>query len=67
MFCPPPTIHSKYPTFLKFSAIALVINSLFSTAGYSKVLSLVGSNFQTNNGNKVYTITSGVGREIRTW
>ena len=55
---PPPTIHSKYPTFLKFSAIALVINSLFSTAGYSKVLSLVGSNFQTNNGNKVYTITS---------
>lgn len=58
MFCPPPTIHSKYPTFLKFSAIALVINSLFSTAGYSKVLSLVGSNFQTNNGNKVYTITS---------
>lgn len=54
----PPTIHSKYPTFLKFSAIALVINSLFSTAGYSKVLSLVGSNFQTNNGNKVYTITS---------
>lgn len=58
MFCLPPTIHSKYPTFLKFSAIALVINSLFSTAGYSKVLSLVGSNFQTNNGNKVYTITS---------
>ena len=57
-FAPPPTIHSKYPTFLKFSAIALVINSLFSTAGYSKVLSLVGSNFQTNNGNKVYTITS---------
>lgn len=58
MFCPPPTIHSKYPTFLKFSAIALVINSLFSTAGYSKVLSLVTSDFRTNNGNKVYTITS---------
>lgn len=55
---PPPTIHSKYPTFLKFSAIALVINSLFSTAGYSKVLSLVTSDFRTNNGNKVYTITS---------
>ena len=54
------TIHSKYPTFLKFSAIALVINSLFSTAGYSNVLSLDGSHFQTNNdnGNKVYTITS---------
>ena len=53
------TIHSKYPTFLKFSAIALVINSLFSTAGYSNVLSLDGSHFQTNNdnGNKVYTIT----------
>ena len=59
MFCPPPTIHSKYPKFLKFSAIALVINSLFSTAGYSKVLSLVTSDFRTNNdGNKVYTITS---------
>ena len=59
MFCPPPTIHSKYPTFLKFSAIALVINSLFSTAGYSNVLSLNGSHFKTNNdnGNKVYTIT----------
>lgn len=55
---PSPTIHSKYPTFLKFSAIALVINSLFSTAGYSNVLSLNGSYFQTNNGNKVYTITS---------
>ncbi|MDM8225963.1 autotransporter outer membrane beta-barrel domain-containing protein [Parasutterella secunda] len=56
---PQKTIHSKYPTFLKFSAIALVINSLFSTAGYSKVLSLDGSHFQTNNdnGNKVYTIT----------
>lgn len=53
------TIHSKYPTFLKFSAIALVINSLFSTAGYSNVLSLEGSHFQTNNdnGDKVYTIT----------
>lgn len=58
MFCPPPAIHSKYPTFLKFSAIALVINSLFSTAGYSNVLSLYRSDFQTNNGNKVYTITS---------
>ena len=60
-YYPPPkkTIHSKYPTFLKFSAIALVINSLFSTAGYSNVLSLDGSHFQTNNdnGNKVYTIT----------
>lgn len=57
---PPPkkTIHSKYPTFLKFSAIALVINSLFSTAGYSNVLSLESSDFRTNNGNKVYTITS---------
>ena len=59
---PPPqkkTIHSKYPTFLKFSAIALVINSLFSTAGYSNVLSLNGSHFKTNNdnGDKVYTIT----------
>ena len=53
------TIHSKYPTFLKFSAIALVINSLFSTAGYSNVLSLDRNDFQTNNdnGNKVYTIT----------
>ena len=59
-FAPPPTIHSKYPTFLKFSAIALVINSLFSTAGYSNGLSLDGSDFRTNNGNKdkVYTITS---------
>lgn len=59
-FAPPPTIHSKYPTFLKFSAIALVINSLFSTAGYSNGLSLDESDFQTNNGNKdkVYTITS---------
>ena len=56
---PPSTIHSKYPTFLKFSAIALVINSLFSTTGYSNVLSLDTSHFQTNNnGNKVYTITS---------
>lgn len=59
MFCPPPTIHSKYPTFLKFSAIALVINSLFSTAGYSNVLILDRNDFlRTNNGNKVYTITS---------
>ena len=58
MFCPPPTIHSKYPTFLKFSAIALVINSLFSTAGYSNVLSLDSSHFKKNNGNKVYTIKS---------
>ena len=60
MFCPPPspTIHSKYPKFLKFSAIALVINSLFSTAGYSNVLSLDSSDFKKNNGNKVYTITS---------
>lgn len=59
-YYPPPkkTIHSKYPTFLKFSAIALVINSLFSTAGYSNVLSLESSDFRTNNGNKVYTITS---------
>lgn len=59
-YYPPPkkTIHSKYPKFLKFSAIALVINSLFSTAGYSNVLSLVTSDFRTNNdGNKVYTIT----------
>ena len=56
---PPPTIHSKYPTFLKFSAIALVINSLFSTAGYSNVLILDRNDFlRTNNGNKVYTITS---------
>lgn len=59
---PPPkkTIHSKYPTFLKFSAIALVVNSLFSTAGYSNVLILDGNDFQTNNdnGNKDYTITS---------
>ena len=56
---PPPskkTIHSKYPTFLKFSAIALVINSLFSTAGYSNVLSLDRSDFQTNN-DGIYTIT----------
>ena len=59
MFCPLPTIHSKYPKFLKFSAIALVINSLFSTAGYSNGLSLNERDFrQTNNGNKVYTITS---------
>ena len=58
MFCPPPTIHSKYPKFLKFSAIALVINSLFSTAGYSNVLSLDSSHFKKNNGNKVYTIKS---------
>ena len=60
MFCPPPThtIHSKYPKFLKFSAIALVINSLFSTAGYSSVLSLDSSHFKKNNGNKVYTIKS---------
>ena len=59
MFCPPPsTIHSKYPTFLKFSAIALAINSLFSTAGYSNVLILNENHFKTNNGNKVYTITS---------
>ena len=58
---PPPhthTIHSKYPKFLKFSAIALVINSLFSTAGYSSVLSLDSSHFKKNNGNKVYTIKS---------
>lgn len=56
---PPSTIHSKYPKFLKFSAIALVINSLFSTTGYSNVLSLDTSDFRTNNdGNKVYTITS---------
>lgn len=56
---PQKTIHSKYPKFLKFSAIALVINSLFSTASYSNVLSLVTSDFRTNNdGNKVYTITS---------
>ena len=58
-FAPPPhTIHSKYPKFLKFSAIALVINSLFSTAGYSSVLSLDSSHFKKNNGNKVYTIKS---------
>ena len=50
------TIHSKYPTFLKFSAIALVINSLFSTAGYSNVLILDESHFQTNN-DGIYTIT----------
>ena len=50
------TIHSKYPTFLKFSPIALVINSLFSTAGYSNVLILDESHFQTNN-DGIYTIT----------
>ena len=57
-YYPPPkkTIHSKYPTFLKFSAIALVINSLFSTAGYSNVLILDESHFQTNN-DGIYTIT----------
>lgn len=59
MFCPPPsTLHSKYPKFLKFSAIALAINSLFSTTGYSNVLSLDSSHFKKNNGNKVYTIKS---------
>ena len=53
---PKKTIHSKYPTFLKFSPIALVINSLFSTAGYSNVLILDESHFQTNN-DGIYTIT----------